>query len=233
MAEPFGGMLFDGIYDACESEDLVMNSQVSIVIAAIIVIALIALAVWFYLRQYRSRRLKERFGPEYERAISAHHDRNLAEAELRHREDRVKLFRIVSLSEAERVQYEDKWVAVQGHFVDDPKTAVQEAHELILEVMEKRGYPSGDLEQTAADLSVHYPDLVPDYRAANQIADSNRRGAANTEDLRQALVHYRALFKELLTTTRSDERRREIPRQNIRPAERSQPSQSQKGGVRT
>jgi hypothetical protein len=208
-----------------------MNSQMWIALAAIVVIALIALAAWFYIRQYRSRRLKERFGPEYERAVNTHRDRDLAEAELRHREERVRRFRIVSLSEADRASYENKWVAVQGHFVDEPGTAVQEAHQLVLEVMEKRGYPSGDVEQTAADLSVHYPDLVSDYRAANQVAESNRRGTAKTEDLRQALVHYRALFKELLEARKSDGERREIPRQTVRPAERPQPAH--KGGVRT
>lgn len=209
-----------------------MNSQVWIAIGVILVIALIALGAWFYYKQYRSRRLKERFGSEYDHAVNKLHDRDLAEAELKHREERVKRFHIVPLAEADCRLYEERWIAVQGRFVDDPKAAVQEAHQLIFEVMKKRGYPTTDFEQAAADLSVQYPDLVTNYRAASRIAENNRRGVAKTEDLRQALVHYRALFKELLETRKTDAAPRDVPRQRTSPDGRSEPTHN-RGGLRT
>ncbi len=208
-----------------------MNTETWIVIAAIVVLALIALAVWVYIRQYRSQRLKTRFGPEYDRTLSTLHDRRLAEAELRHREERAKLFRIVSLSEADRTRYEAQWLALQEHFVDEPKTAVEQAHSLILEVMEKRGYPSGDFEQTAADLSVNYPKLVADYRAAHAIAENNRRGTAKTEDLRQAVIHYRSLFEALLRSGTAQSKTPDARAKTFRPAEEAKPAH--KGGLRT
>jgi FtsZ-interacting cell division protein ZipA len=208
-----------------------MNSQVWIAIGAIIVIALIVAGAWFYYKQYRSRRLKERFGSEYERAVRNLHDRDIAEAELKSREKRVERFHIVPLSEADSTVYEEKWIAVQGNFVDDPKAAVQEAHQLIFEVMKKRGYPITDFEQAAADLSVQYPDLVSDYRAASRIAEKNRRGAAETEELRQALVHYRALFKELLQSGDAAADTRDMRSQKTTSSERSQHTHG--GGLRT
>jgi hypothetical protein len=208
-----------------------MSSQVWIAIAVIIAIALIAVGAWFYYRQYRSRRLKERFGSEYDHAVDKLHDRDLAEAELKHREERVKRFHIVPLSEADCSLYEARWIAVQGRFVDDPKAAVQEAHQLIFEVMKKRGYPTTDFEQAAADLSVQYPDLVTNCRAAIRIAENNRRGVAKTEELRQALVRYRALFKELLQMRKADAGTRDAPRQRTTAGERSQPTHGE--GLRT
>ena len=207
-----------------------MNSQVWIAIGVIILIALIVVGAWYYYKQYRSRRLKERFGSEYDHAVSNLHDRDLAEAELKSREKRVERFHIVPLSEVDSSVYEEQWIAVQGHFVDDPKAAVQEAHQLIFEVMKKRGYPTTDFEQAAADLSVQYPDLVSDYRAASRIVENNRRGAAETEDLRQALVHYRALFNELLQSRNTAADTRDMRRQKTS-GERSQPAHG--GGLRT
>ena len=208
-----------------------MDSQVWIAIGVIIVIALVAIGAWFYYKQYRSRRLKERFGSEYDHAVNKLQDTDLAEAELKQREERVKRFKIVPLSEADCSVYEERWIAVQGHFVDDPKAAVEEAHQLIFEVMNKRGYPATDFEQAAADLSVQYPGLVTNYRAASRIAESNRRGVARTEELRQALAHYRALFKELLETRKTDADTRNVLRHGTSPDERSQPTHG--GGLRT
>jgi FtsZ-interacting cell division protein ZipA len=207
-----------------------MNSQLWIAIGVIIIIALIAVGAWFYYKQVRSRRLKERFGSEYDHAVSKLHDRDLAETELQNREERVKRFHIVPLSSADCAAYEEKWLAIQGHFVDDPKAAVEEAHQLIFEVMKKRGYPTTDFEQAAVDLSVEYPELVSNYRAASRIAENNRRGVAQTEDLRQALVHYRALFKELLQKT-TVAGTRSVLRHQPSAAERSQPKHG--GGLRT
>lgn len=206
-----------------------MNNQVWLVIAALIVIALIAVGVWLYYRRYRSRQLKERFGPEYDHAVRKLHDRDLAEAELKSREERVRGFHIVPLSQADCAAYEEKWIAIQGRFVDDPKAAVEQADGLIFDVMKKRGYPTANFEQAAADLSVEYPEVVSNYRAASRIAEENRRGAAKTEDLRQALVYYRALFKELLQGPVAEAGR--APRQQRSAGERSQPRFG--GGLRT
>jgi hypothetical protein len=124
--------------------------------------------------------------------------RDLAEAELREREKRVRHFNIVALSPDECRHYQKSWTSVQSRFVDEPKSAVDEANQLIKEVMERRGYPVTDFEQSAADLSVDYPVVVENYRAAVDIAERNERGEADTEVLRQALVYYRTLFRELL-----------------------------------
>ncbi|HEV8719123.1 MAG TPA: hypothetical protein VGW77_00610 [Candidatus Binatia bacterium] len=176
-----------------------MDSQTLMIIAITVVIcALIGVGTWIALDRARSRRLREHFGPEYDHVVQRMQNRNLAEAELQSREERVKKFRIVPLSSQDRAHYRETWAAVQNRFVDDPQGAVKEGHGQIFEVMEKRGYPVTNFEQAAVDLSVDYPDVVENYRAASAIAARNRKGEAGTEELRQALVHYRALFNELL-----------------------------------
>lgn len=176
-----------------------MDSQTLFIIGVTVVVcALIGVGAWIAMNQMRSRRLKDRFGPEYDRAIERTPDRGLAEAELQNREDRVKKYRIVPLSEHDRAHYKHAWDRVQNRFVDDPRAAAMEADELIFEVMERRGYPVNGFEQAAADLSVDHPAVVENYRAAALIAQKNRQGEAGTEELRQALVYYRALFRDLL-----------------------------------
>ena len=176
-----------------------MDSQTLLVVAiTVVVCTLIGVGVWIVTEKARSRRLKEHFGPEYDHVVQRTHDRNLAEAELQKREERVRKFRIVPLSSQDRAHYRETWAAVQNRFVDDPQSAVKEGHGQIFEVMEKRGYPVTNFEQAAADLSVDYPNVVENYRAASAIAAKNRNGEAGTEELRQALVYYRALFNELL-----------------------------------
>jgi hypothetical protein len=176
-----------------------MDSQTLIIVAiTVVVCALIAAAVWYAVDKARSRRLKEHFGPEYDHVMHRMKNRNLAEAELQEREQRVKKYRIIPLSSQDRAHYRETWAAVQNRFVDDPQAAVKEGHRQIFEVMEKRGYPVANFEQAAADLSVDYPEVVQNYRAASAIAERNHKGEAETEELRQALVHYRALFNELL-----------------------------------
>jgi hypothetical protein len=176
-----------------------MDSQTLIIVAiTVVVCALIGVAVWFAVEKARSRRLREHFGPEYDHVMHRMKNRNLAEAELQDREQRVKKYRIIPLSSQDRAHYREAWAAVQNRFVDDPQAAVKEGHRQIFEVMEKRGYPVSNFEQAAADLSVDYPEVVKNYRAASAIAERNRKGEAETEELRQALVHYRALFNELL-----------------------------------
>jgi hypothetical protein len=182
-----------------KTRGLIMDSQTLMIVAVTVVVcALIGTVVWIAVDRARSRRLREHFGPEYDRLIERTHDRSVAEAELQQREQRVKKYRIVPLSAQDRAHFAESWAAVQNQFVDNPKRAVKEGHALIMDVMEKRGYPVTDFEHAAADLSVEYPALVSNYRAASEIASRNRAGEAGTEDLRKALVHYRALFQELL-----------------------------------
>lgn len=182
-----------------------MDSQTLLIVGiTVAVCALIGVGAWIAMNQMRSRRLKERFGPEYDHAVDRAQDRDLAEAELQEREQRVKGYHIVPLSEADQAHYERAWAEVQNRFVDDPERATKEGDQLIFDVMEKRGYPVSDFEQAAADLSVDYPLVVENYRAASVIAQRNRRGEADTEELRQALVRYRALFHELVETQPSE-----------------------------
>jgi cbb3-type cytochrome oxidase subunit 3 len=176
-----------------------MDTQLIVTIGIVVLLLILAgVAVWAYARSTRSRRLKAKFGPEYDQTIERLRDRELAETELQERERRVARLHIVPLSAQDSSRYRESWIAVQGHFVDDPKRAVEEGHQLVHEVMQKRGYPVTNFEQVAADLSVKYSDVISHYRAASRIADNNRRGTAKTEELRQALIHYRALFEELL-----------------------------------
>jgi hypothetical protein len=175
-----------------------MDSQTLLIIGVIVVLAALGAGVWMYYRSHRSRRLKSQFGPEYDRTVERLRNRDAAEAELQQRQQRVERYRIVALSPGECSLYQERWKAVQSRFVDDPSDAVKQASDLINEVMKKRGYPVSTFEEAAADLSVDHPDVVSNYRAASRIAENNRRHAAKTEELRQALVYYRALFTELL-----------------------------------
>ncbi len=163
----------------------------------IVAIALIVMLVW--LMQVRRReRLKQRFGPEYERAVTAHKDARKAERELEAREQRVAKLDIRPLGRDDVARFRESWRKAQARFVDDPRAAVADADLLVVEVMRARGYPLGDFEQRAADISVDHPRVVTNYRAARGIAERSARGQVNTEDLRQAFVHYRELFADLL-----------------------------------
>ncbi len=169
-----------------------------LVVAAIVVIGV---ATWFYLRQRRTAGLRESFGPEYDRARREHPDQRSAERSLEERKERVEQLRIRALSPEERDQFAERWRSSQAQFVDDPAGATRVADALVAEIMQARGYPVGDFEQRAADVSVDHPGVVEHYRAAHAIALRTDRGQADsgdTEDLRQAFVHYRALFDDLL-----------------------------------
>jgi hypothetical protein len=168
-------------------------------IFAVLLIALgIAVVVWFVMQRQRSAKLKQRFGPEYDRAIIEFGGRTQAEAELLKREQRVARLKIVSLTPADAARFSQAWSTLQGRFIDSPKGVVVEADQLVRELMEKRGYPMGDFERCAADISVDYPGVVSNYRAAQVIATRDASGEADTEELRKAVVHYRTLFDELL-----------------------------------
>jgi hypothetical protein len=184
-----------------------------IVLALLVVLALVAG------RQRRSRRLRERFGPEYDRTVADAGDRKEAESRLEERTARRQGLDIVPLDPADRARYVEAWRLTQARFVDEPAEATREADGLITAVMRDRGYPIDDFEQRAADVSVDHPQVVDDYRAAQAIAAANERSEASTEDLRQALVHYRSLFEELLEVDRADNDRQPYDGRADRPAE--------------
>jgi len=175
-----------------------ISTQTWIILAGVVILALIALAVWFFYHKKQSHRLEQRFGPEYGRSVDELGSRTKAESELKAREKRVEHFNIVPLAPSEAARFSEAWKVLQGRFVDDPKNAVVQADQLVRELMLKRGYPMGDFERRAADISVDHPAVVEHYRAAQAIAVRDGRGEADTEELRKAVVHYRALFDELL-----------------------------------
>jgi FtsZ-interacting cell division protein ZipA len=175
-----------------------IDTQTWIILAGIVVLALIALAAWRIYRKKQSHRLQERFGSEYGRSVDDLGSRTKAESELKAREKRVEHFTIIPLTPSEAVRFSQTWKDLQGRFVDDPKSAVVQADQLVRELMLKRGYPMADFEHRAADISVDHPAVVAHYRAAQAIAVRDERGEADTEELRKAVVHYRALFDELL-----------------------------------
>jgi hypothetical protein len=172
----------------------------SVILSVVLLCVVVLAAVGLFLAFRRPRRadLEERFGPEYERALEEHGDPSLAERDLRRRARRVDGFRLRDLSDEDRTRFSSTWASVQTRFVDDPNGAVHEADSLIKTVMLVRGYPIDDFEQRVADLSVHHANVVQHYRAARALAARNQAGVADTEELRQAFVHYRVLFAELL-----------------------------------
>jgi hypothetical protein len=180
-----------------------MDQRNLLILAVIVIAALVIIAVAIFSRKRRSRHLRETFGPEYDRVVQERGDPSKAEAELFHREKRVQSFSIKPLSRETRRQYAEEWAAVQRRFVDDPTMAVTEADGLVNRVMNARGYPMADFEQRAADISVTHPAVVENYRSARAIVQRHSRGEAGTEDLRQAMVHYRFLFAEMLDTPKS------------------------------
>jgi hypothetical protein len=179
--------------------DMTTNQIYSLILVAVLVVALVAVIAWAQAQKRRkqSLRLQQRFGPEYVRAVNEL-GASKAEAELAAREQRLQRLNITALSNADAQRFQQAWRAAQTRFVDDPKAAVVDADHLVYEVMAKRGYPMGDFEQRAADISVDHPNVVSNYRAARAIALRDEQGQASTEELRRALVHYRELFQELL-----------------------------------
>jgi len=162
------------------------------------VILVVGLGIWAWSRNKHSKHLQESFGPEYHRAVEEHGDRTRAESELEARRKRVQDFEIRSLAPAEYERFSREWMEVQARFVDSPNRAMHEADHLIQDLMRTRGYPVGDFEQRAADISVDHPRVVEHYRAAHKALASSGDDEWDTEELRQAIVHYRALFDELM-----------------------------------
>jgi hypothetical protein len=168
--------------------------SIIIFIGAFVMVA----GLWFVIEKRRRQRLQQRFGPEYDRTVRELGNARRAEAVLDARTRRVERLRIQPLSAADAARFAEAWRQLQNRFVDEPQPAVAEADRVVGEVMTARGYPLGDFDQRAADISVGHPQVVVHYRAAREIARRQGRGEASTEELRQALVHYRALFEDLL-----------------------------------
>jgi len=179
------------------------SNTIFLIVAAVLIIGAIIVAAVLYHQQQTQRRrhLRERFGPEYDRLVAATGSSRAAERELEQRERRIATFHISALSAEDRERFTARWQQVQAEFVDSPKTSLAHADELLGEVMGARGYPVQDFEQRAADLSVEHPVVVQHYHEAHAIALRHRDGKATTEDMRQAMLHYRALFEEVVSET--------------------------------
>ena len=175
-------------------------STTYIFIAAVVIVVIMGIILGpIFARRKRSDRFQNKFGgTEYDRTVEATGSDKKAQKELTERQKHVKTLNIRPLSVRERERYQVDWATVQGKFVDQPAEATQEADHLIMEVMALCDYPVSDFEQRAADISVKYPALVTNYRAAREIAIKNKNHKASTEELRQALIYYRSLFDELL-----------------------------------
>ena len=170
---------------------------VLIIIAAIIILAAVG---WTMYRKKRSRELRTRFGPEYDRAFRQYGESAKAEDALLARQRRMEKVSIRPLTDAERERFANSWNGIQSRFVDDPSGTIRQADQLVADVMVARGYPMSDFNRRAEDISVDHPHVVSNYRTAHEIAQADETGQASTEDLRKAVVCYRMLFDELLET---------------------------------
>ena len=174
------------------------NTQTAVVF--LIFFVFLAVVAFFYRRGTRTRTLRNRFGSEYDRTVLEHGSSRKAEAKLAERETRVDALKIRELGVAERERFAAEWQTVQSRFVDHPKAAVSEADDLVAALLETRGYPQANFEQRAADVSVHYPRVMEDYRRAHSIAVRLGQIEATTEEQRTAMIHYRTIFDDLLRT---------------------------------
>ena len=170
------------------------------IVVIVVVIIVIALAI-SAASTVRRRRLQQQFGPEYDRLAREHDSKRKAEAELAQRQRRVRKLDIRPLSPEAQERYSARWMSLQERFVDDPEDAVAQSQTLVAEVMRERGYPTEHGDQIAADLSVEHAKTIGNFRAAEEISQKATAGTASTEDLRQAMIHYRALFRDLLGDT--------------------------------
>lgn len=169
-----------------------------IIIAALMAAAIIGGVLYVQNQKKHTGKLKGRFGPEYDRTVASTGGRKQAEADLDERQKRVEKLHIKPLGETQRQDYVERWRIIQVRFVDDPTVAVRNADELVGNVMTTRGYPMATWDQRAADVSVDHPQVVANYRAARDISQTMEGGKATTEQMRQAMMHYRTLFEDLL-----------------------------------
>jgi cytoskeletal protein RodZ len=168
------------------------------ILIAVAVVAVIAALAWGTMKQRRTRQLKSQFGPEYDRTVDSAENKSKAESELAARKERREQIEVRPLSSSARERYTSQWHSVQAQFVDSPEAAVASADQLIQSVMADRGYPVEDFETRAADISVDHPQVVENYRRGHRLAEDTADGDGSTENLRQAMRHYRALFEELV-----------------------------------
>jgi len=174
------------------------TTLIIVIVVAIAIVAAIAVVGYRMAQQKRTARLREQYGPEYDRALDQTESQREAESELRDRSKRHEKLELRSLDSSERENFERRWSDIQGQFVDDPSTAVRNADLLVVEVMSARGYPAEDFDQRANDLSVRYPEGTQRYREARRVAQANADGSGDAEDLRQAVTSYRSLVLALL-----------------------------------
>jgi len=186
-----------------------MTMDTNLMLVILMIVALVAVAVFLHARRRDSQTLEKRFGPEYGRVVDQFGSRSKAEDELKARQKRVERLHIRPLSPEDASRFSEGWRALQARFVDNPKGSLIDADVLVRELMQKRGYPMGDFERRAADISVDHPAVVDHYRAAHEIALRDRHGDVDTEGMRQAVIHLRALFAELLEVEQpaTDERK--------------------------
>ena len=177
-----------------------MNATTIAIIAffATAIIVAISMGIWLFTKNRRTKELRSKFGPEYNRMARSEGDTARAEHLLQERQKRVKKLDITPLTDRQRHDFADKWEHAQARFVDDPAAAVADADVLVKEVMNIRGYPVADFEQRVADVSVDHPAVVQNYRLAHSIAIRREREDVGIEKLREAMIHYRALFADLL-----------------------------------
>jgi FtsZ-interacting cell division protein ZipA len=185
-----------------------MSNEMLVVIAIVVVAVALVVGLWQLLRRRRTAALRDRFGPEYDHVLRSARTPADAERELQQRQARVEKFSIRPLSREDADRFGAAWRTVQAQFVDEPRSAVVEADRLIGEVMRSRGYPVDDPNRRLDDLSVDHAHVLNHYRAGREIVARHERGQATTEDLRQAMVHFRALFEELVVIERPKVSRR-------------------------
>lgn len=175
------------------------TTELAIIIGAAAIVVGVIIVAWLSLRKRRTEKLRTQFGrAEYDRTVKEDGSRRHAEAGLKERTERVEGLPIRPLAPGDRARFVESWRRIQARFVDGPGGAVTEADQLLGDVMSTRGYPVSDFDQRAADISVDHPLVLQNYRTAHEIAVRQAQGLANTEDLRQAMIHYRTLFEELV-----------------------------------
>jgi FtsZ-interacting cell division protein ZipA len=172
--------------------------SITTIILVIVAVIAVAVAAWAYIQREKTLKLRNKYGPEYDRLADREHSARRAESVLESREKRVAKFNIRPLQPEEVTRFASDWRAVQEHFVDNPREAVSQADRLVNAALKARGYPMADFEQQAADLSVQYPHVVDNYRKAHAIAELDQSSSASTEDLRKAMQYYRSLFEDVL-----------------------------------
>jgi hypothetical protein len=182
-----------------------INNPTAIIIGAVVLLILVGLISMAMARQRRTKRLQEQFGPEYERTLKRMGDKREAESDLEERIAHVNTLNIRPLTAEEVNRYALQWQDVQREFVDEPLLSLQKADRLIREAMKARGYPVEDFEQRVADISVNYPELVADYQGMHRIAIKEAPDSAGTEEIRQAMIHGRALFENLISQETGEE----------------------------